>query len=297
MSRVRKAAYSGRMSGGSMKKLTRAITVMAMAFKPRTIYNPHLQRYISHHLSFITLTIAAHKNISARDAYNNCLAPFLQWMRRDGRIKYGDKYLWKVENQKRGQIHYHIITPAWIDKTRLQEKWNELLHKHRYTDEYAKAKGHFKAPSARIEAVHKKQNTAGYLAKAIIAEMAKAVDARELEIRKEVRAEIEAGTFDVSCDPEYLEDWEARRRIYEDGRLNGKTWDCCDDLAGVKYFTIPLTPDHVDLLDQLRLKGGIREKGDEYWTLVMFRAREGPRDLLDRYETKEMNRYFESLLN
>ena len=293
---VRKGRYSGKMSGGARKRLTKAITLMAMAIKPRTVFNPVLDRYVHHHLSFITLTVSGRKNISARKAMSSLFEPFLQWMRRDCGHKYGNIYLWKVELQTRGQIHYHIVTPAFIPMKELQEKWNYLQRKAGYLKDYVQEKRHYKAPSTHIKAVCKKRNTTGYLVKCIIKEMGKAVDARELQIRQEVREEIEAGKFDVSGDPAYLEDWECRRRIYEDNRINGKAWDCCNELAGAKYFTIPFTPHHLAQYDLIDGKNGLRLKSDDYWHLIIFTS-SSPPDLLTTGEKIAMINYFESIFN
>jgi hypothetical protein len=114
-------------------------------------------------LSFITLTIhSPNKIITAKDGHKNCLEPFLQWARR----QYGlNTYLWKAEHQKRGQLHYHITSTSYIPMKEIQKKWNELQARNGYLDHYYRKKGHYNAPSTKINKVWRENDLAGYMTK------------------------------------------------------------------------------------------------------------------------------------
>ena len=74
--------------------------------------------------SFITLTYGKHypdDALAKKDLDN-----FLKRMRR----YYGTKfhYVWVAERQKRGAIHFHILTPNYLPKNELNTMWNEVVN-------------------------------------------------------------------------------------------------------------------------------------------------------------------------
>jgi hypothetical protein len=206
--------YSGTVTESSKKRIQKAVNLLLMLSPSKSIYNPILQKTVNHRLSFITLTISSStKMLTAKEAYSKLLKPFLQWFTITKGIK---TYIWKAELQKRGQIHYHITTPAFIVFSEIKEKWNYLQRKEGLLSEFKTKYGHDNPNSIDIHSVYKVKNIEAYLVKYL----AKA-------------------------------DSEKKETI-------GKIWDCSENLKGKKYFTIPLSPNHietiVDLADREKLK-------------------------------------------
>lgn len=154
--------YSGTLTDGAKKRLTRCIELLVQSAKTRWQYDPIQGKEVKHRLSFITLTVSQSTNITAREAYDNCFVHFLQWLRRTMKVS---TYVWKVEVQKRGQIHYHITTPSWIHYQAIRDKWNNLQRAAGYTEEYYKMKGHHDPNSTDIHEVINVKNHVGYLVK------------------------------------------------------------------------------------------------------------------------------------
>src|SRR5216683_3081724 len=98
---VRRNRYTGEITAGSRKRLSKCLTLMAQGNPAKMKYNPVNNRMMWHHLTFCTLTIPG-KNISARRAYDTLLSHFLDWLTRTKEVK---AYIWKAELQQRGQIH------------------------------------------------------------------------------------------------------------------------------------------------------------------------------------------------
>lgn len=159
---ARKTAYSGTLKEGTKRRLTRAIDLLVQVSKTRYLQVPGTRRITKHRLSFITLTVSSHTNITAREAYDKLLSPFLKWLRDSCQCK---TYIWKIELQKRGQIHYHITTPAYIYHKAIRQKWNYLQQKAGTLDDYYKMKGHYDANSTDIHGVNHVKNLANYLIK------------------------------------------------------------------------------------------------------------------------------------
>jgi hypothetical protein len=161
----REKKYSGNMSAGAKKRLTKAITLLVQCSKKRWIYNEVCKKMVLHQLAFITLTVSdPQQKLSGKEAYSKLLSHFLAWLRRTKKV---NTYIWKAELQQNGQIHYHITTPAFINYQEIRDKWNNLQRKAGLLDKYAKEHKHFDANSTDVHAVHNINDMAAYLIKYI----------------------------------------------------------------------------------------------------------------------------------
>jgi len=74
--------------------------------------------------SFITLTYGLHypeDHLSKKH-----LEAFIKRIKRK---EPGFQFIWVAEKQKRGAIHYHILTPQYIDKNIINKAWNGIVQK------------------------------------------------------------------------------------------------------------------------------------------------------------------------
>lgn len=158
-----KKIYSGMISVGCKKRMTRAITLLIESAEEKRIYNPVAGYYQKHKLSFITLTVSdSTKNITAGEAYTKLLQHFLQWLRRTKKVT---TYIWKAELQERGQIHYHITTPSFIIHSEIKDKWNNLQREQGLLSDFYNKYGHYNPNSTDIHSVKKINDLAAYLIK------------------------------------------------------------------------------------------------------------------------------------
>ncbi len=163
MQQQQKKAYSGKITEGAKKRLTRAISLLVESAENKKIFNPITGRDMWHRLSFITLTVSdSTRNIDGAEAYDKLLKHFLQWMRRTKKIS---TYVWKAEYQKRGQIHYHITTPSFIKWNEIKDKWNNLQRSAGLLTDYYARYGHYNPNSTDIHKVNKVDDLAAYLVK------------------------------------------------------------------------------------------------------------------------------------
>jgi hypothetical protein len=284
MQAAQKTQYSGTMTGGARKRLSKAITLMTQAYKPKTIFNSITQQYQYHHLSFITLTVSCHKNISTDFAYEWLLRPFLGWMRETKGVKC---YVWKLEFQKRGQIHYHITFPDFIAWPEIRKTWNSLQRKAGLLDEYAKEHGHFDPNSTDIHAVEAKQNLANY----IIKELGKSINAKRLHAKKIIESLIQAGEIPADQKKQFIDDYTGQEL-----KAQGKIWDCSNNLSGAAYFTLPMESWHMEAFDLLRNKGQLYEVVDDWWSLIYLKSKDPP-DILNSMEQIKLDDHLAAILN
>jgi hypothetical protein len=90
-------------------------------------HEPKMKAYCS----MITLTYG--KDFPTDHDSKKHLDTFLKRLRR---LHKNCKYLWVAEKQKRGAIHYHILTPYYTPKEFVNASWNEIVGKWQTTNNY-----------------------------------------------------------------------------------------------------------------------------------------------------------------
>lgn len=160
--------YVGFVTDGIKKRMKRVITLLLQSTPYTYKIHPVSGRTISHKVSFITLTTPTHENsYDAKFCHKMLLEPTLRFLR----AKHGMKsYIWKVELQSNGQIHYHITADIVINHTHLKDFWNNLLRKHSMLDQFKEKYGHDNPNSTDIHNVQKVNNLEAYLVKYICKE-------------------------------------------------------------------------------------------------------------------------------
>jgi hypothetical protein len=270
------------MTGGARKRLTKAISVLAQAAKPKWIFNEITGQYQHHHLTFVTLTVSCSRNLSTTEAYDNLLKPFLGWMRDTKEIT---TYIWKVEFQERGQVHYHLTIPNFIHYEEVRKKWNSLQHKAGLLNEYAKEHGHFNPNSTDVHSVRKK-NIGPYMVK----ELTKAVDAKKLKAAGIVNSLVKAGEIPEDQKEKFVDEYTGIEL-----KVDGKVWDCSNNLAGAVYFATPLESWHIKAFEQMRAADELHEIVDDWWSLIYVKSNSPP-PILNEGETTRLDEYLQSII-
>jgi len=81
------------------------------------------EKGLKSHCAFITLTYG--KDFPSDHNSKKHLDSFLKRLRR---LHPKCKYVWVAEKQKRGAIHYHILTPYYTPKNWVNSAWNEIVN-------------------------------------------------------------------------------------------------------------------------------------------------------------------------
>ncbi len=89
-------------------------------------------------VTFVTLTLPSKQVHHDNLIKNECLDPFLEWVKATEEKKGWNVkcYLWRAESQKNGDLHFHIICDRWIDQKALRKKWNQLIERLNYISMY-----------------------------------------------------------------------------------------------------------------------------------------------------------------
>lgn len=126
--------HNGELSLTSKKKIINRILWLNQISEVKT-YKTKKGQYIQHKLSMLTLTLPSKMQHSPQFITENCLTRFLNLIRSYYKVK---NYIWKLELQQNGNVHYHIITDAELDYNSLKKIWNKIINKYGYVDQYSK---------------------------------------------------------------------------------------------------------------------------------------------------------------
>lgn len=94
---------------------------------------------INYKLSFLTLTISGTDWGGVLDANKKLLNTLLTELRRNCNMR---NYVWRLERQKNGKIHYHIITDAAINYKYLRHVWNRIQIEAGYMESFTQKFSH-----------------------------------------------------------------------------------------------------------------------------------------------------------
>lgn len=160
-----KPTYDGAMTKHGKKRLIARVDVYIQRNPPRKVMNVYSNKEFDFVGGFVTLTISSPVIQDHKKAYHH-FKKFLRYLRERESVT---DYIWKVELQKRGQPHYHLIVNEYIPFERLKTEWNKIQRKAGWLKEYAAKHKHYNAPSVNVKSIdtRKIRNTKAYLAKYI----------------------------------------------------------------------------------------------------------------------------------
>lgn len=154
--------YTGTITPGARKRIAKAINLLIASTENKVIFNPVTNKNFNFRLSFITLTIPDNSVITTKEAHKLLLEPFIKWLRQNHGLR---NYVWKLEVQKRGQIHYHLTSDCFVHYQELRNKWNKLLDRVSMMEDYKHKFKNNNPNSTDIHKVKKIKDLSAYLIK------------------------------------------------------------------------------------------------------------------------------------
>jgi len=216
-----KPAYSGKVTSGVSKRIGKAVDLLLQISPPKKVYNPILNITHNFTVGFVTLTIPDATKISAKDGYRRLVKPFIRVMRN----RYKFDYIWKVELQKRGQLHWHITWNEWVHYLEIRKEWNKILRREGLMKGFGLKYRHYDPNSTDVHAVYKVGNIAAYLSKYLEKENSKSVDGKIWDCSKRLKGKRWATVF------EYYNDDQIRDGI-SNGTISVVELDQCTIFKG-----------------------------------------------------------------
>lgn len=133
--KVERKFHNFQISPQSRKNLIEKILWLNQFAKSRTIRTYSGKYIYNFRTSFITLTLPASQRHNTATISNECFDRFLTTLR--NRLKM-QNYVWKLEFQDNGNVHYHLLTDTYVDYFFALKHWNNITEKLGYVSEYQK---------------------------------------------------------------------------------------------------------------------------------------------------------------
>lgn len=84
-------------------------------------------------INFLTFTLPSKQMHPTSDITKNCFNQILTELRESYNL---ENFVWRLEFQKNGNVHYHLVTDVYIDYYQVLKKWNRIIGKLGYTQAY-----------------------------------------------------------------------------------------------------------------------------------------------------------------
>lgn len=248
-----------KLSKSSIKKSKRAIKYLIYNSSAKTAYNYKTQSRFTFKVSFITLTLSSKQIHSDKEIKKILLNQFLIEAKKKWKV---EKYVWKSEKQKNGNIHFHILTDSFIPWSELRNCWNRIQNKLGYIDRYEEL-SHKKNPnSTDVHSMKNIKNVSAYMVKY----MTKNETKKRLRVSSKERPKLSGlGKDKLSLSIG------AKRYL---GKMsdNGRIWTCSKQLSNIKGGCSELSLQIEEEIKRLQIEKGSRRFDKDYVSGVYYNS-------------------------
>lgn len=131
---LKKKWHEFNISKNSQRNLRQKIEYLFLYAKPRKIVTLNKKVIPSFKVVFLTLKLCSKQKHPTSEIITQCFQPFMDIIRKKCGMK---NYVYRVEFQKNGNVHFHVVTDTYIDYYVAQKEWNRQLWKLGYIQSYA----------------------------------------------------------------------------------------------------------------------------------------------------------------
>lgn len=160
---LRDNRHHGILSDKSTGKIRNAVNWLVQCAGEKRVYSKKDKKNFKFKVAFVTLTLPdTNTPISGKDLQQKLLNPFLTYFRKYSPLK---NYVWKVEFQNNGKLHVHLTIDTFIHWKDIRDRWNKLLDKNGWLNDFARKHGHKDPNSTDVHSVYKVKDIAAYISK------------------------------------------------------------------------------------------------------------------------------------
>lgn len=125
--------HSFQLSKKAVARIKEKVTWLYELARNKTITTTSGKVLSSFKMNFITLTLPSMQQHSTATIISTCLNQFLSELRLYSGLK---NYVWRLEYQKNGNVHFHIATDSFIEFEYCRAVWNRCIEKLGYVTAY-----------------------------------------------------------------------------------------------------------------------------------------------------------------
>ena len=130
---ITRSHHNFTISDNAFRNLKSKINWLYYLSKSKQIKTYNGKDIFNFKIGFITLTLPSKQNTCTKDVTQSLLNPFLTEIRQRTGM---ENYVWRLEFQKNGNVHYHIVTDTYLDYHLVKKIWNRLLNSKGYIQPY-----------------------------------------------------------------------------------------------------------------------------------------------------------------
>lgn len=135
INRLIRKSHNFEISDNAYRTLQSKINWLYYLAKSKSVVTPKGQTISNMKIAFITLTLPSKQVHPTSFITSNLLNQFLTEIRERFKM---ENYVWRLEFQKNGNVHYHIVTDCYVNFYTLRQIWNRILSNYGYLQAYTK---------------------------------------------------------------------------------------------------------------------------------------------------------------
>lgn len=136
---IKKQFHNFEISHQAQKNLQDKVTWLYHLAKSRYTKTYSGKEIFNFKINFLTLTLPSKQLHPTTQITSECFNQFLTEIRQRTKM---ENYVWRLEFQGNGNVHYHLVTDTFIDYFFCLKVWNRIINKLGYVDNFAcKMKG------------------------------------------------------------------------------------------------------------------------------------------------------------
>lgn len=122
-----------KLSDNAYRTLKKKINWLYYLSKSRYVKTYNGKEIYNFKINFITLTLPSKQRTPTIEVNKNLMNNFLTEVRQRTDMQ---NYVWRLEFQKNGNVHYHIVTDTYLDYFFILKIWNRILKLNNYIEDY-----------------------------------------------------------------------------------------------------------------------------------------------------------------
>ena len=130
---LNRSTHNFNISDNAYRTLKRRINWLYYLAKSKSVKTYNGKSIYNFKMGFITLTLPGKQRTCTADVTKLLLNNFLTEIRHRTKM---ENYVWRLEFQKNGNVHYHIVTDTYVDYFLIQKVWNRILKLNGYIESY-----------------------------------------------------------------------------------------------------------------------------------------------------------------
>jgi hypothetical protein len=125
--------HNFQISISARKSMIEKINWIYFMARPREKTSTQGKRVFNFRINFLTLTLPSKQVHPTSEITQKCLNQFLTELKQTHDLQ---NFVWRLEFQKNGNVHYHIVTDVFMDYSKTLKSWNRIISKLGYVQAY-----------------------------------------------------------------------------------------------------------------------------------------------------------------